>query len=322
MDKDDAWSAVAPLSHEVLMPREEQVREVMTRGRGEGMVAGMRSLSRTTAAVAALALVPATAFAATIQGGPGNERLRGTNAPDTIDGNLGNDRIHGRGADDNLLGGPGNDRVFGGGGNDTIRGVQGNDFLNGGAGDDNVAGDANDTGDRTSFDRIFGAAGNDTLKGGDSRDRIHGGSGNDTSDGENGHDRMSGGTGDDTQTGGAGNDVIFANLGVDTSSGGDGNDVLWALARGDVQGAADQVGDTLDGGNGNDRFRTRDGEVDRITCGQGADRAFLDNVDVIGDASAENPNGSCERVERRAPRPRDSASEDAQQSPAEERKQS
>jgi len=40
-----------------------------------------------------------------------------------------------------------------------------------------------------------------------------------------------------------------------------------------VQGGpgVDQVGDTLDGGNGDDRFRTRDGEVDRITCGPGND---------------------------------------------------
>ena len=78
---------------------------------------------------------------------------------------------------------------------------------------------------------------------------------------------MAGGAGDDVQDGGAGNDVIFANRGVDTSIGGDGDDVLWAMARADVTAPGDQVGDTLDGGNGNDVFRTRDGEVDRITCG-------------------------------------------------------
>ena len=93
----------------------------------------------------------------------------------------------------------------------------------------------------------------------------------------------------DAQDGGAGNDHIFANRGVDTSVGGDGNDVLWAMARADVTGPGDQVGDTLDGGNGNDVFRTRDGEVDRVTCGAGEDRAFLDGFDVITDATAENP---------------------------------
>jgi Ca2+-binding RTX toxin-like protein len=107
------------------------------------------------------------------------------------------------------------------------------------------------------------------------------------------------------QDGGAANDTIFANAGRDTSTGGDGNDVLWALARADVTpgpgGATDTAGDTLDGGNGDDVFRTRDGEADRITCGAGTDRALLDTVDVITDATAANPNGSCEQVRRRAP---------------------
>jgi hypothetical protein len=79
--------------------------------------------------------------------------------------------------------------------------------------------------------------------------------------------------------------------------------VVRAGARGDVRPGNDQVGDTLDGGNGNDRFRTRDGEVDRITCGPGFDRAFLDGRDVISDSSATSPNGSCERVVRRPATP-------------------
>jgi Ca2+-binding RTX toxin-like protein len=128
---------------------------------------------------------------------------------------------------------------------------------------------------------------------------------------------MAGGQGDDVQDGGAGNDLIFANRGVDTSIGGDGNDVLWAMARADVTAPGDQVGDTLDGGNGDDVFRTRDGEVDRITCGSGDDKAFLDGFDVITDATAQNPNGSCEKVQRRAPGPRDSAPEDSEEAPAE-----
>src|SRR3954468_13142963 len=86
----------------------------------------------TVGAVAALALLPASAFAATIVGGPGDERLRGTNAPDVIDGNGGNDRILGLRGDDKLVGGPGNDRISGGRGEDTIFGVQGNDRLDGG----------------------------------------------------------------------------------------------------------------------------------------------------------------------------------------------
>jgi Ca2+-binding RTX toxin-like protein len=191
--------------------------------------------------------------------------------------------------------------------------------LVGGAGNDAITGDTNAVGDLTSFDRIFGGAGNDSLKGGDSSDRFDGGSGNDASAGENGNDRMSGGSGDDLQDGGAGNDVIYANRGVDTSFGGDGNDVLWALARADVAPGpgVDQVGDTLDGGDGNDVFRTRDGEIDRITCGPGNDRALLDNVDVITDATAENPKGSCEVVQRKGANAAESKSEDAQEAPKE-----
>ena len=88
------------------------------------------------------------------------------------------------------------------------------------------------------------------------------------------------------------------------------------MARGP---GVDQVGDTLDGGNGDDTFRTRDGEVDRITCGPGNDRALLDHVDVIVDATAATPNGSCERVQRKAPRRGESRGEDAQESPKEEK---
>ena len=85
---------------------------------------------------------------------------------------------------------------------------------------------------------------------------------------------MAGGTGDDGQDGGPGNDTIYANRGDDISVGGDGNDVLWALARADVSGPGDVAGDTLDGGNGDDVLRTRDGEADSITCGAGNDAAF------------------------------------------------
>src|SRR5262245_40791611 len=116
----------------------------------------MQLRKSTIAAISALALVPSAAFAATITGGPGNERLKGTRFADTIDGNAGNDRILGLAGDDTLIGGLGNDRVFGGRGNDTISGVQGNDRLWGGNGDDTITGDANGTGDLTSFDVLFG----------------------------------------------------------------------------------------------------------------------------------------------------------------------
>ena len=82
----------------------------------------------------------------------------------------------------------------------------------------------------------------------------------------------------------------------------------------------DPVGDALTGGNGDDRFHTRDGEVDRIDCGDDRDVALLDQFDVIVDASATNANGSCERVVRSAALESD-AEENKAQSPSEDKKE-
>jgi hypothetical protein len=62
------------------------------------------------------------------------------------------------------------------------------------------------------------------------------------------------------------------------------------------------TGDVLRGEAGDDVLHARDGEPDRIDCGDGADRAILDPFDVIVDASDFSPLGSCERVERAEPR--------------------
>ena len=113
---------------------------------------------------------------------------------------------------------------------------------------------------------------------------------------------------------------MFANIGRDTVTGGEGDDVLWALARVDVTALGDQEGDTLDGGNGNDRFNVRDGEADRIACGEGRDKVRADQFDVIVDATAENANGSCEVVKRSSQLDSD-APENQVQSPPEDRRQ-
>ena len=65
-----------------------------------------------------------------------------------------------------------------------------------------------------------------------------------------------------------------------------------------MHGRNDIQGDVLHGGEGNDTFKTRDGEADVIDCGPGVDTALLDFKDVISDATAQNPNGSCEVVNR------------------------
>jgi Ca2+-binding RTX toxin-like protein len=110
---------------------------------------------------------------------------------------------------------------------------------------------------------------------------------------------MSGGKDNDTQSGNLGADLIFANRGNDVTDGGAGNDTLWALSKFDVEFAGDPNGDALTGGDGNDTFRVRDGEVDKVTCGEGdRDKVLADQFDEITDATPEDPTGSCERVVR------------------------
>jgi hypothetical protein len=247
--------------------------------------------------------------------GWGRDRGHGGRGNDTIAGGDGPDRIHGGADNDTLDGQMGRDRLWGGPGEDTLLGHAGGDLLVGGPGNDNIQGDVPNAGDLVSRDRIFGGQGDDQLQGGDGPDLIIGGDGNDTSIGNAGRDRMFGGGGNDTQDGRFGNDRIFANAGQDISYGGEGNDDLWALMRADVtpgpNGEVDTNGDTLDGGPGNDRFHTRDGEVDHITCGDGFDVAQLDTVDVVNDP------GSCERVVRRAPRPNEGVEPNGQREPKE-----
>ena len=75
------------------------------------------------------------------------------------------------------------------------------------------------------------------------------------------------------------------------------------------QARADGTGDTLNGGPGNDTFRTRDGQPDKIDCGPGIDVVFADFKDIIVDATPANANGSCERVVRKRARFKDARDE-------------
>jgi hypothetical protein len=92
--------------------------------------------------------------------------------------------------------------------------------------------------------RIVGTSHGEYLAGGGFDDVILGMSGNDT---------LLGGAGDDRLDGGAGNDVIIGGTGADTIFGGAGSDTIYAA----------------------------DGERDVIDCGDGADRAVVDSVDIV-----------------------------------------
>ena len=68
-----------------------------------------------------------------IDGGQGNDVLRGTDSASVLTGGTGNDVLDGRGGDDWLEGGEGNDIIFTGEGKDVAYGGAGNDLLQAGA---------------------------------------------------------------------------------------------------------------------------------------------------------------------------------------------
>lgn len=101
---------------------------------------------------------------ATLQAGPGKQRLVGTAGADVIVGTRGPDEIRGRGGNDLICGGGGSDLLAGGAGQDRLGGAAGNDLELGGAGKD----------------RLTGGKGDDHLDGGANRDECDGGSGTNT----------------------------------------------------------------------------------------------------------------------------------------------
>jgi alpha-beta hydrolase superfamily lysophospholipase len=74
----------------------------------------------------------------TIAGGRGDDRLRGTTAPDNLIGRGGRDRLSGAGGDDCLRGNSGRDALQGGYGNDLLAGDSGRDLVVAGRGHDRI----------------------------------------------------------------------------------------------------------------------------------------------------------------------------------------
>jgi|GEM_PF-375242 len=144
----------------------------------------------------------------------------------TIDGGGGNDSIRGSLFDDIINGDDGDDYIFGDKGNDTINGGAGRDTIVAGLGDDTVyGGDDNDI--------LIGAGGNDTMYGGLGVDVLAGKEGNDTLRGEEGNDRLYGEDGDDYIYGGDGFDNVEGGAGVDHIHGGAGQDYFHGGTEGD-----------------------------------------------------------------------------------------
>jgi hemolysin type calcium-binding protein len=106
------------------------------------------------------------------------------------------------------------------------------------------------------------------------------GAGNDTAriQGEDGTNVYIGDASGISLYGDAGADRLFGGADTELLDGGTGDDYLLGGAKGDL----------FLGGDGNDVLDTRDGLIEVIDCGAGADRAFVD--------AGEQPEG-CEQVE-------------------------
>jgi Ca2+-binding RTX toxin-like protein len=289
-------------------------------------------------------MAPATdPKAIVVQAGDGDENITLSSdlpVPVTVDGGPGNDWIRGDAANDTFFGGPGNDRLEGYRGNDTLDGGDGEDELSGYSGADHLAGGpGNDTlhpddSEEPSADVVDGGPGIDTIdsdyssrfresdlpqglsftfaggaddgRPGEGDDivnverlklsesaRFVGTEGPDyvkvaqaTNAGElignGGDDDLNGADGPEKLDGGPGNDHLDGGFGDDTIVGGPGQDKI----SGDL--AAGDCGPLwCKYPYGNDTIYAQDGEVDSILCGFGTDTVYADAADVV-DRDCEN----------------------------------
>jgi len=260
-------------------------------------------------------------------GGGGNDTLKDEqrDAPSVIFGDEGNDRIvSGPGADE-LEGNGGNDELEAGPGADSLLGGEGDDKLNGDGYSDSPAPDTIDGG--PGFDSVdewvapsapsnppisltLDTVANDGRPGEndnllnveDITSRANGtfvltdaaekivvwaniATGPSTIQGRGGNDELSGLDQNETIDGGAGSDRITGGFGNDTLTGGPGADTIF----GDDTGSYCSIY-SCQLPFGNDTIDVRDGEVDSVDCGVGADKVVAD----AGDAVAPN----CEQVDR------------------------
>lgn len=164
-------------------------------------------------------------FIVRLEGGDGNDVLRGSGFNDVLLGGIGNDVLNGNAGDDELQGGSGKDRIDGGIGKDTLKEevsgditltdtvLQGlrRDLLTGIENAVLIGGSGNDRIEASQFSgavTLDGGAGDDTLRGGSSNDELLGGFGNDSIQAGAGNDILDGGEGNDQLNGEAGDDQV------------------------------------------------------------------------------------------------------------------
>ncbi|MEM9154616.1 MAG: M10 family metallopeptidase [Cyanobacteria bacterium P01_F01_bin.33] len=184
-------------------------------------------------------------------GGIGDDTIYGNDQANVLDGGSGNDELRGFRGRDSLAGRSGDDKLFGGNDNDTLEGGGDSDTLDGGDGDDSLLGGDDD-------DTLTGDFGNDFLNGDDGDDDLQGGNDNDTLQGGLGSDTLDGGLHNDVLLGGSDRDILIGGFGNDSLKGNDDGD--------DLQGGFDN--DTLEGGHGSDFLEGGDGDDSLLGGGQ------------------------------------------------------
>lgn len=189
-----------------------------------------------------------------VNGGGGNDVLRGSAVANVLRGNGGNDH---------LFGGAGNDRLFGNSGNDLLRGEGDNDRLDGGSGADDMS----------------GGDGTDTLDYGARTGGVYVGLGTYADDGEAGeHDNAR--NDNEVVIGGAGRDTFVGTSAANVFYGGGGDDILYGRGGNDtLHGGSGR--NRLYGEDGDDTFYVRNGLTDQLDGGTGYDAAQRDPFDVL-----------------------------------------
>lgn len=250
------------------------------------------------------------ADAVTLDGGGGNDILKGWQSNDVLRGGAGDDEIEGSGGNDHIEAGDGNDSIS----PDTYYGP-GSDYVDGGAGIDTVDdwsiptadyhppvsismdGAAND-GRPGEADNVVnvekiqssvsatisGSAGDDEFRVWANVDE-----GNSTLLGNGGNDKLTAGDYQDNLDGGAGNDVLNAGFGNDVVTGGPGQDTILADA---TSASCGWYSYTCKIPFGNDVVNARDGAADTIDCGVGEDVANVDAIDTVANCETVNKSGS------------------------------
>jgi Ca2+-binding RTX toxin-like protein len=229
-------------------------------------------------------------------GGDGNDKITGGSGADTVEGGAGDDELDPRQGPDVVHGGDGNDKLGG-----DYWGEQSTDVIDGGAGYDQIEGNwmsesgeyqppivvsidgvANDgrpgeNDNVTAVERIYLNA-PATLTGSDGPDEF-------TIFNTDAGSTFNGRGGDDKLSGFDLDDTIDGGAGNDAIEGGYGHDTITGGPGRDVING-DANGSTCHwiqcrSPYGNDRIDARDGEADDITCGVGEDVVEADPADTV-----------------------------------------